>query len=141
MIAAMMTLAVACVPRKDIEFRDISNIRLSLSGPKVTGDVLLYNPNGMAMKLKHADIDITIDGKSVGKLSQDREMRIEPRSEFTVPVEIALSLKDVGLFSTLGNIFSGKGLALRFTGSIKVAVHGITMNIPVDHVEQVKPGK
>ena len=141
MIAAVMMLAIACVPKENIQFKDISNLRISLTGPTLTGDVLLYNPNGMAMKLKHADIDITIDGKAVGKLSQDREMRIEPRAEFTVPVEIALSLKDLGLFSTLGNIFSGKGLSVRFTGNIRVAVHGITMNIPVDHVEQVKPGK
>ncbi|MFM7329017.1 MAG: hypothetical protein ACKO3B_09835 [Bacteroidota bacterium] len=70
-----------------------------------------------------------------------RHTRIPPQSEFTVPVEIMVSLKELGLFNTLGNLLGGKGIAVGFKGTIRVAVHGITMTVPIDHTEQVKPGK
>lgn len=137
----LILLASACVPRQQIQFRDISNMKLSLSGPTVSGDVLLYNPNNMAMNLKGADIQVLVDGKTVGTVNQETDTRIPPRSEFTVPVEIKVSLKELGLFNTLGNLLGGKGIAVGFKGTIRVAVHGITMSVPIDHTEQVKPGR
>ncbi len=140
-IALLLALAVSCAPREQIQFRDITNLKLSLSGPKVSGDVLLYNPNRMAMKLKRADIEIRVDGKTVGTVNQESDMPIPAKSEFIVPVEMAISLKELGIFNTLGNLLGGRGISVGFTGTIRVAVHGITMTVPIDHTEQVKPGK
>ncbi len=70
------------------------------------------------MKLKEIDVEIFVDGKKSALAKQKFNSLIKPRSEFTVPLEIQLSLKDIGLLDTLFSLLGGKQYEIHFLGFI-----------------------
>ena len=63
---------------------------------------------------------------------------IKAKSEFTVPLEVQLQLKDAGLIDTILSIFGGKKYNIHFVGKIKVSVGGFPVKIPVDHKDEIR---
>ena len=129
-----------CIPKKNVEFRRILNVRMETVSktPVLKGDVVFYNPNKTESKLEKIELDILIGEKKAGTVNQILNQKIEGEAEFTVPIEVNVSLKESGLLDTLINIFSSKKKQLRILGKVKVRVHGIGINVPVDHTEEIK---
>jgi LEA14-like dessication related protein len=90
------------------------------------------------MKLKKVEIDIFVDGVKAGRVDQKPGTIIRPNSEFTVPLEVQLHLKEMGLVDTILSFIGGKKHEVQFTGKLKVTISGFPVRIPVDHKEQVK---
>lgn len=138
-LSALLMLAGGCSGPSDLEFRKVSNVKFSIAGkPKVTADVVLYNPNRMAMELRSADLDIRIDGKSAGKVSQTFQLKLPKESEFILPVEVGLSLRESGLMGTLLGMVNGKTLKVEFVGEVKVKIKSVPASVKVYHTEEIK---
>jgi len=138
---AIALLLAGCDFVEEVEFRQVSNVRISMDGPKVSADITLFNPNNFSLSLKRSEIDISFDGKSLGRIDQQHQMAINKKSEFTVPVEVQVSLKDLGLGNAIMGILGGKKYPLRFQGKIYGQVKGLPVSVNVDHTEEVRIGK
>jgi len=136
---AVLILINGCSGPSDLEFRKVSNVKFSMMGkPKVTADVVLYNPNRIAMELRSADLDIRIDGKSAGKVNQTFQLKLPKQSEFVLPVEVGLSLRESGLLGTLLGMVNGKTLKVEFMGEVKVKIKSVPASVRVYHTEEIK---
>ena len=140
-ILVLAILISSCTQVQQVEFRRASNVKVSMDGPKVAADLTFFNPNNFSMVLKRSEVDISFDGKSVGRIDQQHQMKIVKQSEFTVPVEVQVSLKDLGLGNAIMGILGGKKIPLRFQGKIYGQVKGLPVSVSMDHTEEIKIGK
>lgn len=140
MVLVFIGLA-SCVPKEEVQLKGVKNILLTASGsaPVLKGDMLFYNPNPTRMKLKKLDFIILMNDKQAGTVNQTLKQEIPAQGEFTVPIEVALDLKGMGLLDTIAGILGGKKkYAVRIKGKIRGSVHGMTVSIPVDYTEEIK---
>jgi LEA14-like dessication related protein len=131
----------SCVPKEQIVLRSVA-IREVAPGqdgnPLLRADAIFYNPNSSRMKLKRIDIDVLIDETKAASVNHDLNSVIKANSEFTVPLEVQLQVKELGLFNTIVNLLGGKKYEIRFVGTLKVNVNGFPLRIPVDYKEPFK---
>lgn len=88
------------------------------------------------MKLKEINVEVFVNGKKSAHTEQKFNSLIRAKSEFTVPLEVKLSLKDLGLMDTILAFLGGKKYEIRFTGYLRIKVNGFTFRVPVDHMEE-----
>ena len=131
-------LIISCTPKEEIVFKGVKNVVVEAQGiePILTAEALFNNPNNMRMKLKEIHIDVLVDGKLSAKVRQDLKLSIPPMSDFSVTLTANLSLKDLGLVDTLLNLIGGKKYEIQYIGFVRVAMHGITVKVPVKHKEE-----
>lgn len=84
--------------KKDIEFKKIANIdlgNLSKGSAKLRGTVVFMNLSDEEYSLKDLVLDFTIDGKDVGTVVTKMTKKIQPNSEFSVPIEYSYDTKSI----------------------------------------------
>jgi LEA14-like dessication related protein len=140
LLGILLLLAAACVPKQEVVFKGIKNIEVeSAEGdPLLKANAFFYNPNNIRMKLKEISIDVKVNGKQSAQIRQQMKLPIPAQAEFSVPLEAKLSLKELGLLDTIMNILGGKKYEVRYEGYLRVAVHGITVKVPVDYKEELR---
>ena len=90
------------------------------------------------MKVKAINLDVFIDGKKSASVDQKLKSVIKSQAEFTLPLEVQLSMKEIGLVDALLGLFGGKKYLLNYKGHIKVTVNGFPLRIPVDYTKEVR---
>ena len=113
--------------------------RLDRDGFKVNGDIVLYNPNKMKVKLKDVLINIELNGKHVATAGQKVPVPIKGLSEFAVPLNLIIK-PDMSLTEGLKNIFNiimTKEMDVTVKGVIVVSAYGIKVSIPIQQNEKV----
>lgn len=138
---SVLLILASCVPKEQVVLRSIDNVELTPGNgiePILKADALFYNPNRIRMRLKQIQIDVFVDGKKSARVDQNLKSVIKAKSEFTIPVEVQLSLKDIGLMDALQGLFGGKKYELHYLGHIRVSVRGVPIKIPIDYKKQVK---
>ena len=129
----------SCVPKEQVVLRSI-NIKEVLpgtEGPMLLADAIFFNPNSSRMRLKSIDIEVLVNDKKAARVNQKLSSLIKAKSEFIVPLEVQLNLKD-GLLDTILSLFGGKSYNVLFVGSMKVTVNGFPIKVPVNYKEQIK---
>jgi LEA14-like dessication related protein len=131
---------VGCVPEQDIQFKQVKNINITASGnaPLLKGDLLLHNPNKKKMKLKKLDLIVQLNGKEAGFVNQKLNQVIPAQADFTVPIELTVNLKEIGLLDALAGILGGKKNTVRITGKIRGSINGFALSVPVDYSEDIR---
>ena len=131
---------VACAPKEQVVFKKVMNIRVDAisNTPVLKADLILFNPNKKGAKLKKIKMDIFINDKKGGEVDQVLNQKIKGNSDFTVPVEVKINMKELGLFDTLINIFGGKKYSLHMVGKIRVSVNGFAVTVPVDETQEIR---
>lgn len=139
-IVFILTAFAGCGPKENVKFKQATNIRLETVDKKamLKADLLFHNPNDLKMKLRSMKFDIFVNGKKGGVVDQTLNQEIKPISDFIVPVEVALDLKELGLLDTIIGFLGGKKYALHIVGSVKAKVHGLNIKVPVEHKEGIK---
>jgi LEA14-like dessication related protein len=142
LLFVLIVIAVnACAPKEPVLLREvhIRSVDLGKDGknPVLKADAILYNPNKGSLRLKEIDLDILLNEKPAARIDQKLNAQIKGQSEFTVPLEVQLSLGD-GLLDTILSLFGGKKYEIRFTGKIKVSVVGFPVKIPVEHRDEIR---
>lgn len=145
-IVVIFTLAVVgvgCQPLIGPEFKDIEDLKVNMAGftsVNVTGDALFYNPNKRTIHIQHVDMDVAVDGEKVTNISQAFDIKARGLEDFTVPIDLKLSLSDLQInsISSALAILGGEERQVHFKGKIKVKAYGIGFNVPIDHVEKLK---
>jgi LEA14-like dessication related protein len=137
---SLVMVAAACVPKEEIVLKDIRNIEMKTTSngdPLLGGNVVFHNPNKTKMTLRQINIEVFVDGKKTAQSDQQLEAKIPAQADFTVPLEVKLNLKEIGL-NTLFGFLTGKKHQVRFLGFVRVKLHGVLVKIPVDHKSDLK---
>lgn len=140
-IGLLSAFLVGCGPYQDITLRNVRNIKVeSVSGElaKLKADVNLHNPNNVRVRLKKIRVDVFVDGKKSAVTDQKLKSTIKAKSDFTVPLEMMISLKELGLLDTILSLIGGKRYQLHYQGYIRLKIRGVPVKVPVDYKDEVR---
>jgi len=140
-LLVLLVLGSCKRPEDPPVFKGVGNIRVSKvqgSTALVNADAYFYNPNDVKMKLKSVDVGVHLDGKPVGVINQSLKTKIPAQANFKVPLDATFDLKETGLLKNLLSMLGGKSRKVRYVGYIRVAVHGVTVRVPIDYSSEVK---
>jgi LEA14-like dessication related protein len=126
-------------PKEDIVLRHVKDVVADASSdPMLKAEAVFYNPNGIRGRLKHIDVEIFINGKKAGTVKQDFKVTIPAKGEFSVPLEVKLNMKELGLLDTILGMLGGKRFDIRYVGNLRLSYHGFPVKVPVDHKSQIR---
>jgi LEA14-like dessication related protein len=138
LLMGLYTLGVlasaGCKQPKIPEYQALENFNISkinLSQAVVSADLKYYNPNAYALSFKHADLDIAINGKSVGKTVLDTLINIPRLDTFYLPVKMDLNMKQ--LFNNALSLLLNNEVSVKVTGTVKLGKSGLYFNMPVNY--------
>lgn len=141
-LCALILFLCSCNSMQPVEYRGLSNFNVGLKPkPVASADIRFFNPNKVSGKLTSAEMEIWVDGKKAGSVVQTYDIPVKKQSEFSVPVEVGISLKELGVLNTMATLLRGDPLPVMLKGHVQVQVHGIPIRIPVEHTEKIKVGK
>ena len=139
LIVFVLLLVNSCKPKEEIVLRNVRDIIVDASTePMLKANAILYNPNNIKIKLRKVKVDVYVNGKKSGIVDQEPRMIIPAAAEFTVPLEVKLNMKELGLLDTIFGMIGGKKFKVRYKGSISVTYKGLPIRIPVDYESEVK---
>ena len=124
------------------EFISVDNIKVNTTAGsriRLLAEARFHNPNNRDMVLKKADIDVFFNDKFITNYYKDYNLKIEKNADFTVPVDVELSLKDLdmNLFSSAMSLLSGKKPEIAYDGHIRVKAYGVGIRVPVKGKSEV----
>lgn len=136
----------ACTVTEHPEFREMKNVKFKsvslLNGPSVTfnADAVFYNPNDVGAKVTEVDLDFYIDGTKVTDINQNVSAEMNAQSEFTLPLDFDVSLKDIYKDgkSAIGSIFKSRKIKYKMIGTLKVGLGSVEFSVPVDYEGEEK---
>lgn len=140
-VAAMsMTAMLSCQkPDQEIVLRHIKDVVVdATSEPMLKANAIFYNPNKVRGKLKKIDVEIFVNGKKAASVEQILRTSIPAQGEFTVPLEVKLAMKELGVMDTIFGMIGGKKFNIHYKGSLKLSYRGIPVNVPVDYKDDVR---
>ena len=136
-ITAILLLA-SCGKMKKPELVGIDDVKVGLN--KITAGktsvmvyVRFFNPNSFTASLKHAEGEAWIDSSYVGTFTVDSSLKIAPKTEFVVPVNLSVKLTDLAFVSLAFAQKKEKEVLLKVTGTIRAGRGGFYKNIPVNY--------
>ena len=88
--------------------------------------------------LSTAHVEVFVDGEESAHADQKLNSLIPANDEFTVPLEIHLTLKKTNLLNTVLDLLSGRKYKLRYEGYIRIRVHGVTVKVPVAYEDEIR---
>ena len=132
----------ACNTPQAPDFRGVKNLKIDVqgvSGARINGDAAFFNPNDRSVTLKGVDVEVSVENKKVKNIEREYDITAEPNSDFTVPIDVTISLADLnlGLLSTALSMLNGDKKKVRYKGKARVQMYGITFNVPFDYEDEV----
>ena len=133
---APLLLLAACQssPVKEPVFIESKNFRVGKLGlQKSTVNMTLdyFNPNGFALTLENADLDVYVENKYVGKTILSERISIPAKDTFSIPVKIDVEMKN--LVSNLIMVGLNEDVELKLKGTARLKKAGIGITLPIDY--------
>lgn len=137
---AIIFLLASCEkPDQDIELRRIKDVVVDASSdPMLKANAVFFNPNKVRGRLKRINVEIFINGKRAAHVDQKLKTHIPSQSEFTVPLEVKLAIKELGFMDTVLGLIGGKKFEVHYKGSLRLSYHGVPIKVPVDYKDDVR---
>lgn len=136
---SLAALTSSCGPKEPVQLKQIRDVLVdATTEPLLKAQAIFYNPNNVRMRLKKIKIDIYVNGKKAGEIDQDLKTLIPARKEFTVPIEVKLSIKEFGVLDTLLGMIGGKKFQVEYKGVLKLSYHGVPIRVPVDYKDEIR---
>jgi LEA14-like dessication related protein len=124
----------SCQKPKDLVFKEFKNLKvdqLSFSGAALNVDLVYFNPNNFGLQLSRTDLDIFVDSTFLGHSSQNIQVKVPKRDNFTIPLKVDLDVKNL-LKNGVTSLFN-KDVKVRVLGSVKLGKAGVYKTFPVDY--------
>lgn len=138
-VGLLFVLSSCEKPGEKIVLRQIRDVVVDASTePTLKANAIFYNPNNIRGRLKRINVDIYVDGKKAAKVDQKLKTLIPARNEFTIPLEVKLSIKELGFMDTLLGVLGGKKFEVRYEGSLRLSRNGIPFRVPVKYKDEVR---
>ena len=130
----LTNLLTSCSVPKELEYRDFKNLTIEKMGFSSSGikmDLIYYNPNNFGLELNRMDLDIFINNNYLGKTSQDYQISIPRREEFSIPIKIDVDMKN--LLKNGFTTYLNSEVTIKVTGTIKVGKLNVFKSFPVNY--------
>lgn len=130
----LTNLLTSCSVPKELEYRDFKNLtieKMGFSSSAIKMDLIYYNPNNFGLELNRMDLDIFINNNYLGKTSQDYQISIPRREEFSIPIKIDVDMKN--LLKNGFTTFLNNEVTIKVTGTIKVGKLNVFKSFPVNY--------
>jgi LEA14-like dessication related protein len=135
----LLMLTISCKPKEDVQLRKINDIVVDASSePLLRANAILFNPNNIRMTVKKIDLEVFVEGKKAAIIDQQLKIRVPANNEFTIPLEVKLNLKEMGLMDTVFALIGGKKMQIHYKGHIRLQKSGVPFNVPVNYKEEVR---
>lgn len=126
-------------PDQEIVLRKVRDVVVdATSDPMLKANAIFYNPNDVRGRLKKIDVEIFVNGKKAASVDQSLKTSIPSQSEFTVPLEVKLALKELGVMDTIFGMIGGRKFKIRYKGTLRLSYRGLPINVPVDYEDEVR---
>jgi LEA14-like dessication related protein len=126
-------------PKEDIVLRRVKDVVADASSePTLKAEAVFFNPNDASGRLRNINVDIFVNGKKVGRVEKDYKIKIPANSEFSVPLEVKLNMKELGLVDTILGMIGGKKFDVKYVGKLGLTYKGIPIRVPVDYTSQIR---
>lgn len=124
----------SCREPKELEYRDFKNLsteKLGFSTSTIKLDLVYFNPNNFGLELKRTDLDIFINGNYLGHTSQEYQIHIPKKDEFSLPLTIEVDMKNA-YKNALPALF-GQEVLIKVTGKVKLGKANVYKSFPVNY--------
>lgn len=126
-------------PDEEIVLRRIKDVVVdATSEPMLKANAIFYNPNKVRGRLKNISVDIYVNGKKTANVDQKLKTLIPSQSEFTVPIEVKLAMKELGFMDTVLGMIGGKKFEVRYEGYVKLSYRGVPIKVPVNYKDEIR---
>ncbi len=129
-----LVVLFSCSSVKEPDFKAIENVRVSRFGAKESSlnlDILYHNPNKFRVKLKRAEGDAWLDSNYLGHFIIDSTVRIEPASDFRLPVTLQMDM--TYFFQNTAAIFLNKEVLVKIEGKAKLSKGAISARYSIHY--------
>lgn len=130
----MCVILTSCQPTQPPEFRRIQNFSvksISLAEAKIGFSITMFNPNNFGLTVKEAVADVSVDSLQMGQFTQDQDVAVSKKSEFTVALSGSIPLAQALKFNLKD--LSNREVLIRALGSAKLQKAGITVSKPFEY--------
>ena len=108
----------------------------------VAAEALYENPNSIGGRLNKVVIDVWANDNKIGQIDQDMDLKIEPNSEFSVPLVITFPISEItkdqsNLLGGLLRAVLNKKVDMEYKGILRVRLAGIPFKLTIDQEEEV----
>lgn len=134
LIFLFISFMTSCREPKELEYRDFKNLsteKLGFSTSTIKLDLVYFNPNNFGLELKRTDLDIFINGNYLGHTSQEYQIHIPRKDEFTLPLTIEVDMKNA-YKNALPALF-GQEVLIKVTGKVKLGKANVYKSFPVNY--------
>lgn len=138
-ISICILIFTACKKPQEFEYRGFRNFKVEKLGFEKTNlhlDLVYFNPNNFGVNLKKVDCNLYVDGTYLGKFNLDTLLFIEKKSEFALPANIQVDMKN--FYKNALNIAFSKEVTIKATGTTRVGKAGIYINFPINYESKQK---
>ncbi len=125
-------LVSGCTEPKDLEFVDLSNLRMlkwGLTESEIGIDVRLYNPNNQRIQIKEPSAKIYANSSYLGDAWLDSIVSVPRKDTFSVP--LVLRVQTLSAVSRVLEVLSDTTVDIRVDGSVKMGKGGVFLNYPI----------
>ena len=137
LIACASCMLLCCAPPKALEYREARNFtveKLGFSSSAVKMGLVYFNPNNYGLQLKRTDLDVYINNVYLGHTSQEYQVTIPRKEEFSIPIHIDVDMRN--LFKNGLSLLSKNEVMVKLTGSVKVGKANVFISFPVNYEEK-----
>ena len=137
-LLTLLLFLSSCSLFQDIQIKNVTDFAPTFQDKQllIKANVFVQNDNLYAIRLKHSDLTISIDDKTLGNITLAEKVVFKPKSDTTYPVKLKLSLADGALFIILRNTFK-KEVTITIKGSIKGSALGIPKTIAINETKTI----
>ena len=117
----------------NVDFKGIVNNKISLELK-----VPIENPNWYKIKIKSMDLDVTVNGKYLGKMKNNEEIIIPAKSDTVQIFPVDIYVKNLlGSMSTLYKMRKAKSVEMKIEGTMKVKAFLSAKTIEISEKQNV----
>ena len=140
-LIVLFIILSSCKAYKTVDIGDVNNVNFKgMADNKISLElsVPVTNPNAYKIKIKSMDLDVTINGKYLGKMKNADEIIIPAKSNdvqiFPVDIHVTNILASM---SSLYKIRKSKSFEMQIEGTIKVKAFISSKTIEVSEKQSV----
>ena len=143
---ALFLLMNSCSVKNKPIFIKVDNLKLVSTASdtiRLKADAFFENPNDVGGKISTDEIKVILNGVEVAQVSSD-EFKVPSRSEFTIPLKVAIPTKKVfdnnknGILGGLINSILKKSIKVQLKGELKYKVFGFSNTYIIDETQDLK---
>ncbi|MFT4521487.1 MAG: LEA14-like dessication related protein [Bacteroidia bacterium] len=140
--------AQSCSLPKTPDFERLEKLRIVSKNKNlvtISAEAVYMNGNDFGGRLKEVDMNIIVEGVKVTHLNQDKDIDIQPKKEFRIPITFTVDLNDIFkknedfLKQALKSMVKEE-IEILYKGTLKVTLLNTDLKIPVNFSEKLHVG-